>query len=446
MIIKGSSRGQSATDVRRLAAHLLDDENERVEVAEVRGTVAGDLLGALTEMRVISLGSRTRKALYHASVNVGRDEAPQMTRGRWLEAVDELERHLGLTGHPRAVVVHVKRNREHVHVVWSRCDPVTLRCVSDSNNYAKHERCSRVLEERLSLRLVVGAHTRPADTPRPVAAATHADWQAAERTGVAVADVAARIQGAWNEAANGREFAAALALRGLCLATGRRGLLVVDEAGTPHSIGRRLGLKAAAVRAKLSDLNEASLPTLEEVKPRMKEGKMKDRRKLIGVAAGITPPIVIWDDLESWWQGQGATVTKEWNCLRIDFLGTRFRDYGDRVEIHGDGEPTDEQIKALVSAGKARGWQSIRFYDGSESYQRRARLEALRQGYPPEAISLECEDSLREKAVASETMPVHLRRKLGLPDPAPAPPAPDEAPLPPEQVAVVPHPAPPVGA
>ncbi|WP_395452496.1 hypothetical protein ACHMW5_04200 [Azospirillum melinis] len=99
-----------------------------------------------------------------------------------------------------------------------------------------------------------------------------------------------------------------------------------------------------------------------------------------------------------------------------------------------------------MSAGKARGWQSIRFYDGSESYQRRARLEALRQGYPPEAISLECEDSLREKAVASETMPVHLRRKLGLPDPAPAPPAPDEAPLPPEQVAVVPHPAPPVGA
>ncbi|CAO3455475.1 hypothetical protein [Azospirillum argentinense] len=445
MIIKGSSRGQSATDVRRLADHLLDDENETVEVAQVRGTAATGLRGALAEMRAVSLGSRTRKALYHASINVGRDEAPLMTRERWLEAVDELERHLGLTGHPRAVVVHVKRQREHVHVVWSRCDPVTLKCTSDSNNYAKHEACARALEERLGLRSVIGAHTRPADTPRPVAAATHADWQAAERTGVAVADVAARIQGAWNEAANGREFAAALARRGLSLACGRRGILIVDEVGTPHSVSRRLGLKAAAVRAKLADIDEASLPTLDEVKPNKRERSMKEKKKPFGATAGTMPPVVIWDNLESWWQGQGATVVRQWDSLWIDYLGTRFKDYGDRVEIHSDAEPTDEQIAALVSAGKARGWQTIRFYGGSESFQRRARLEALRQGYPPEAISLECEDHLRGRALASETMPEHLRRKLGLPDPAPATPTPDETP-PPDQVAVVPPPAPPVGA
>lgn len=446
MVIKGSSRGQSATDVRRLVDHLLADENESVEVAQIQGTAATDLRGALAEMRAVSFGSRTRKALYHASINVGRDEDTAMARDRWLEAVDELERHLGLIGHPRAVVVHLKRGREHVHVVWGRCDPVTLKCTSDSNNYRRHEECSRALEERFGLRPVVGAHTRLADTPRPVAAATHADLQAAERTGVAVADVAVRIRGAWAESANGREFAAALTRRGLCLATGRRGILIVDEAGTPHSIGRRLGMKAAVVRAKLADIDEARLPTLDEVRPNKRERTMKDKRKPVGATAGGRQRMVIWDDLDDYWTKQGATVVRQWDSLWIDYLDGRFRDYGDHIEIHSDAEPTDEQVAALVSAGKSRGWQTIRFFGGSESYQRRARLEALRQGYPPEAISLECEDGLREKAIASETLPEHLRRKLNRPAPTTAHPATDDTPLPPDQTTVIPHPAPPVRA
>ncbi|MBK3734240.1 relaxase/mobilization nuclease domain-containing protein [Azospirillum brasilense] len=413
MVIKGSSRGQSASDVRRLAAHLLAAENEAVEVAEVAGVAAGDLHAALAEMRAVSLGSRTRKAVYHASINVDRNEGAMMTRARWMETVGELEHRLGLAGHPRAVVFHRKHERDHVHVVWGRVDPLTLKAVSDSQNYRIHEECSRALEERFGFRRVIGPYTRRPGVPRPTAKATHADWQAAERTGIAVEDVAARMHAAWLESNTGTAFRAALEARGLSLAKGRRGLLAVDEAGTPHSIARRLGLKAAVVRAKLADIGLDDVPALNEARTTRRKSPMK--KIVIGAAGPACAAEADWEALEDYWRRLGYAPVRQWNCLWVDVDGASLRDSGDRLEIHGTGEPTDAQIAAMVAAGRARGWTTIHFYGGSEAFQHRARLEALRQGFPPEAISLECDPGGGSKP-PDEAMPEHLRRKLGLPE------------------------------
>ncbi|MBI2236112.1 MAG: relaxase/mobilization nuclease domain-containing protein [Magnetospirillum sp.] len=424
MVIKGSSRGQSAGDIHRLAAHLLAEENESVDVVEITGVTASDLPSALAEMRALSLGTRTRKSVYHASINVGRDETGTMDRARWLEAVDELERHLGLTGHARAVIEHRKHDRDHIHVVWGRIHPVTLRTASDSHNYAKHEACARVLEERFALRPVTGAHTRTQGTPRPRAQATHSCWQAAERTGIPVEDVTARIGAAWSVSDSGTAFIAALRTKGLSLASGRRGLLVVDEAGTPHSISRRLGLRAAQVQAKLSDIVIATVPTLDDTRQVQKGRKQTTMNKNIcGISATQHHPPVgwDWDALMQYWRSLGYESVRRWDALVIDGGdGSLFYDHGGRIELHTDGEPTDEQIKQMVAAGKARGWESIRFYGGSESFQQRARLEALRQGFPHDKISLECEDGQPKDALASTPMPEHLRRRLGLPSDHPA--------------------------
>jgi hypothetical protein len=66
----------------------------------------------------------------------------------------------------------------------------------------------------------------------------------------------------------------------------------------------------------------------------------------------------------------------------------------------------------MVSAGKARGWESIRFSGGSPEFQRRARLEALRQGYDISQISLECEDGTPKVA---SMMPDHIKRLVAPP-------------------------------
>jgi len=58
------------------------------------------------------------------------------------------------------------------------------------------------------------------------------------------------------------------------------------------------------------------------------------------------------------------------------------------------GEPTDEEVRQLVTAGRDKGWATVRFIGGSADFQGRARQEALREGYRTEQISLECEDAM----------------------------------------------------
>ena len=426
MIIKGSSRGQTKTDTSKLAQHLLSQENEEVEVVELAGVGSQTLETALEEMRLVGLGSRATKLLYHASISLDRDEAPTMGKARWLEAVDELEQRLGLTGHQRAVVRHIKRGREHVHIVWCRVHPWTLKLTRDSNNYRTHEECSRALEERWNLRPVVGVHTRDPGTPRPVAMATHADWQTSERTGIPVRDVADALRDAWRTTKTGREFSTAINREGFHLANGRKGIIAVDSAGTPHSLPRRLGLKAEEVRTRLSDLNPANLPSVSDLNPTNTQRRnlmkpqdaknttysahnaQKQRGRLPGERIQLSP---------DYWREFGYEPDELTDCLLIRLpTGTLIKDRGDHISIQSRGEPTDDDIRTLVSAGKARGWEGIRFSGGSPEWQHRARLEALRQGYPLSQITLECEEG-KPQPLALSPMPAHIRNKIIPPEP-----------------------------
>ena len=106
-----------------LATHLLNaHDNERVELAEVRGSVARDLHGAFTEWELQADGlTRCEKYLYRLSINPDpRQEA--LTREQYEDYIDRAETSLGLDGQPRAIVLHEKHGREHCHVVWSRID------------------------------------------------------------------------------------------------------------------------------------------------------------------------------------------------------------------------------------------------------------------------------------------------------------------------------------
>jgi len=67
------------------------------------------LAPTLATMRAVSLGTRSRRALYHASLSLSADEAFGLDDPRWIEAVDCLERHLDLVGHQRIVVGHSKK-------------------------------------------------------------------------------------------------------------------------------------------------------------------------------------------------------------------------------------------------------------------------------------------------------------------------------------------------
>ncbi|WP_189052619.1 LPD7 domain-containing protein [Aliidongia dinghuensis] len=120
----------------------------------------------------------------------------------------------------------------------------------------------------------------------------------------------------------------------------------------------------------------------------------------------------------AYWYGLGYETTIDGTVLYVALPGgIRLADHGDYLVRHRDGEPTDDEIAALVAAGKARRWEDIRFSGGSPEFQPPARIEALRQGYRLDQISLECEDGL-PKPANTLPMPDHIRRRL-IPDPAP---------------------------
>ncbi len=121
MILKGSQRGGG----QGLAVHLMrTDENEHVEVHELRGFAADDLPGAFKEAQAVSRATRCRQFLFSLSLNP--PETENVSVATFEAAIDRVEEKLGLEGQPRAVVFHEKEGRRHAHCVWSRIDAETM--------------------------------------------------------------------------------------------------------------------------------------------------------------------------------------------------------------------------------------------------------------------------------------------------------------------------------
>lgn len=286
MIIKGGSRA-GASD---LAAHLQRvDTNERMEVLGIRGTVACDLEGALREMEAMSSGTRCKNPLYHASINTPIHE--RLGIDGWERAVDRLEEELGLSGQPRAVVMHEKFGREHVHVVWGRVRADTLVAVADSHNYRKHEMVARELEREFGHERVQGAHAERDGVPRPERTLSHAEHQIAERTGIDPKAVKAEITALWQVADGAEEFLSALETAGYRPALGaRRQYVVLDQAGTVHSLSRRIeGVRAADLRQAFAGVDPGRFPAFEMVRADLKSEMVHDLAAENAAVADLDP-------------------------------------------------------------------------------------------------------------------------------------------------------------
>ncbi len=259
MIIKGNPGGSVAF----WSSHLLrDDTNEKAEVKEITGLTAEDLPGALREMQAVASGSRSHgNFMYQANISPRADE--HLTPAQWREAVDTLEKNLGLEGHQRVVVEHVKEGRQHYHVVWNRVDVETMKVADMGGNYRVHESTARELEAKFEL---TPTPTRPSAERQ----ATPELWEmrAAARTGIDPHGMKAELTALWQSCDSGQAFAAALDERGFVLARGdRRDFCVVDSAGTAHSLARRLdGVKAAEVRDFMADVDRDGLPSVAEAR------------------------------------------------------------------------------------------------------------------------------------------------------------------------------------
>lgn len=257
MILVGNARGGA----RDLARHLLKEENEHVEVHELRGFASDDLVGALSEAYAVSRGTRCKKFLFSLSLN----PPPQERVGTSVfeDAINRVEARLGLEGHPRAIVFHEKNGRRHCHVVWSRIDPHEMKAAQLSHSSLKLRDLGRELWlEHGWRRMPPGFMDSKLRDPRNF---TLAEWQQARRAGVDPRQIKQTIQECWAASDGRASFEAALKEHGLWLARGdRRGFVALDHQGEVYAVSRWAGVKAKDAAARLGDVS--SLPGVEEAK------------------------------------------------------------------------------------------------------------------------------------------------------------------------------------
>ena len=249
MILKASQRAGG----QNLAAHLLrDDENDHVEVHELRGFASDDLHGAFKEAHAVSLGTKCKQYLFSMSLNPPPDEDVPIEV--FEKTIERTEKQLGLNGLPRAIVFHEKEGRRHAHAVWSRIDPQTMTARQMSFYKTKLRDISRALYLEMDWTMPRGLiDPRECD---PLNFSLE-EWQRAKRHGEDPRAIKSAIQDAWALSDNRKTLENALQERGFWLAKGdRRGHVVIDHHGEVHSLARMTGKKTKDIKARLGDPEE----------------------------------------------------------------------------------------------------------------------------------------------------------------------------------------------
>ncbi|MEM1379528.1 MAG: relaxase/mobilization nuclease domain-containing protein [Pseudomonadota bacterium] len=262
MILNGSQRagGQS------LAVHLMRmDENEHVEVHELRGFASDTLSGAFKEAHAISRATKCQQYLFSLSLNP--PETKDVPVEDFEAAIAKIEAKLGLQDQPRAIVFHEKEGRRHAHCVWSRIDGEELRAKPLPHFKRKLCDVSRELYLEHSWKMPRGLmHSAERDPTN----FTLEEWQQAKRAGADPREVKSAIQDCWAVSDSRASFEHALQERGFWLARGdRRGFVVIDYTGEVRSVPRVLGLKTKVVRERLGD--EGALLSVTQTKHRIAE-------------------------------------------------------------------------------------------------------------------------------------------------------------------------------
>ena len=261
MILVGNQRGGA----RDLARHLMKSENERVEVAQLKGFISDDLDGAFRETYAISRGTRCQQYLF--SLSLSPPKGARVSNEEFERAVGKVEVKLGLPGQPRALVYHEKRGddgqvRRHAHAVWSRISIEEMKAIPLPHSKRKLQDVARELYLEHGWTMPRGLAVSGERDPRNF---TLEQWQQAKRSGDDPKAIKTAFQDAWAISDSKVALTHALQERGYWLARGdKRGVVAVDHRGEVYAVAKWADVKTAAVRERVGDME--ALPSVADAK------------------------------------------------------------------------------------------------------------------------------------------------------------------------------------
>jgi hypothetical protein len=260
-----------------LATHLLNaQDNERLEVEQVRGAIARDLHGAFAEWEAQAHTlTRCTNYLYSLSINPDQRQG-RLTREQYLEYIDRTEQRLGLAGQPRAVVFHVKKDRqgtprEHCHVVWSRIDVERRIARHVAFDHEKLMTVTREFARDHGLKLPDGYHRdKGVERSKKSRQMSLYDKRQEDLGGLSLEQRKAQVTAAWAGRDTPRAFVRSLEDMGYILSTGNRDYVLIDRHGHMNSLPKLIDdkkVRTKEVRAFLAqDFPKDSLPSVDEAR------------------------------------------------------------------------------------------------------------------------------------------------------------------------------------
>jgi hypothetical protein len=281
LIAFGSQRANGA----ELAIHLANaEDNEYVEIAEIRGAVADDLPGAFSEFEAKATAlTNLEKYLYSLSINPDPRQG-RLTRDQYYDYIERVESVFGMEGHDRAIVFHIKESkdglfREHCHAVWNRTDVQNMRGVNISHDKLKLMQITREFAQDHGLTLPDGYY-KIDDNFQQMSLHEKAQQN---KTGLTKQARAELITDLWRTSDSPKAFVAALEDNGYMLATGNRPYVLVDTFGNMNALPKMItdkDVRTKDIRAFLQkDFPPESLSTVEEA--RAVAAQMEESRERI---------------------------------------------------------------------------------------------------------------------------------------------------------------------
>ena len=174
---------------------------------------------------------------------------------------------LGMSDHETLIVAHRDEPHRHVHIIVNRVHPLTGLAANLSNTKQKLSDFAYAYEEDTG-KIYCQQRQENAQKRKEGQKTRYADQNILE---------------AWQEAVDGKSFAAALKKRGYALAQGNKRIVVVDPHGKIHNPTRHLqDVRAKDIKEKLKDLNLSSLfdaASLSQQLRQQQKQEYKNRQK-----------------------------------------------------------------------------------------------------------------------------------------------------------------------
>ncbi len=253
-----------------LATHLLNEyDNDYMEVADVRGAVAGDLHGAFAEWEAQAHAlTKCENYLYSLSINPDQRQG-RLTRDQYMDYIDRVEEKLGFSDQGRAIVFHIKDDREHAHVVWSRIDLEKEKAVQMSFDRDKLMMVTRLFAKEHGLELPKGYEKDRGKEGKGQQLSLY-EMHQKRTTGLSRDERQEQVTDAWRSSDSAKAFVQALADKGYILASGNRPYVLVDLYGGMNALPKMITDKTVRtkdIRAFLErDYPPDSLPHVDEAR------------------------------------------------------------------------------------------------------------------------------------------------------------------------------------